>query len=239
MTWVRIDDQFFNHHKVMELTNQAKLLFVASLCHANAQLTDGFVSGGAARALAGSLGIPTKASKELVDAGFWHKQEAGYSIHDYLEYQLSAKQIRVERDKAKERMQRLRSGRGSGEQPPEQSGGVPPTGSPSPTPTPISTSSRSCLQVDVGHGSETENEKATDIAVRIDALLARSGKHPPPKRTAAIVKHASQHLDLATIDEAVGYLETLREPPRSQNYVVRVIADWAGQRGISFPPMSA
>lgn len=120
MPWVRIDDDFFNHRKVLELSLPAKTVFIAGLCHCNSQLTDGFVSAGAARSIVGSLGAPQKVLKELVDAGMWHKRGDGFDVHDYLHYQPPAKQILEERAKAKERMRSVRSRRRSEGSSPEQ-----------------------------------------------------------------------------------------------------------------------
>jgi len=120
--WVQLDDRFFHHHKVMALNPHPKLLFIAGLTHCADQLTDGFISNGAAKAICGLIGVPAASIKPLVDAGLWHKRQDGYDVHDYLEYQMSAEQIRSNRAKNADRVQswrRSRKGNDPGDKPGE------------------------------------------------------------------------------------------------------------------------
>lgn len=184
MAWVRIDDDFFNHRKVLDLSLAAKTVFIAALCHCNSQLTDGFISTGAARSIVGSLGAPQKTIKELVDVGMWHKRADGFDVHDYLHYQPPAQQILAERAKAKERMQRLRHGRSSpdvrGEQQAELHLEVPPTGSPSPkSHTPNSQSSvppplsRQALDDDDREDLERPGDTPSPHDLAVEAIVQR------------------------------------------------------------------
>lgn len=109
MGWVRIEDSFFRHRKVVDLSVPAKALFLAGLCRASEQLTDGFLSIGAVRAMVGELGISTKTPAELVASGMWHKTDGGYDIHDYLDYQPSAESERRRRDQVSRRVQQHRA----------------------------------------------------------------------------------------------------------------------------------
>lgn len=95
MSWVRLDDGFADHPKIVGLTDAAFRLHITSLCYAARHLTDGAVP----RRAIDRLGItqPAKRARELVDAGLWEVTDDGWSIHDYLEYQPSAEHIRQER----------------------------------------------------------------------------------------------------------------------------------------------
>lgn len=97
MPWVKLDDQFFAHPKVVEVSNEAKLLYLAGLTYCAGQLTDGRIGRGALRAVAASLGLDPALAVELVGVGLWSATEAGYAVHDYLEYQPSAEQVRAQR----------------------------------------------------------------------------------------------------------------------------------------------
>jgi hypothetical protein len=111
MPYVKIEDGIFRNPKVVQVSSQAKLMYVASICYAGSSLTDGFVPSNVARMLAAEVGIgySPKTARELVSAGLWDETDGGYQIHDYLEHNTSSQQVRAKRDAAKERMQRSRS----------------------------------------------------------------------------------------------------------------------------------
>jgi hypothetical protein len=97
MTWVKLDDQFFAHPKVIDLPKDAKLLYLAGLTHCAAQLTDGALSGGAVRAITALVDVDRSVTQQLVDAGLWEVTEAGYAVHDYLKYNRTGEQVKAER----------------------------------------------------------------------------------------------------------------------------------------------
>lgn len=109
--WVKIDDQFYAHPKLIAAGPLAKCLFVDALCYANQYLTDGFIPATVALQISMPLAQYTDAAAvitRLVDAGLWHKIDGGYQIHDYLDYNPSREHVLRERAAAKERMQRVR-----------------------------------------------------------------------------------------------------------------------------------
>ena len=110
VTWVRIDDTFPEHPKVVGLSAVAFRLHVAAICYASRNLTDGFIPLGAVRTLPG--GTPNRA-KELADAGLWITDGPGWQLHDYLDYNRSRGDVEAERDTAKDRMKRVRNGKRS------------------------------------------------------------------------------------------------------------------------------
>lgn len=65
--------------------------YVASICYANLNRTDGFLP---ALALNGFVHAKQRnVVKALTGAGLWHDAEGGYVIHDYLKHQASSEQI--------------------------------------------------------------------------------------------------------------------------------------------------
>lgn len=109
MPWVRVDDCFADHPKVVAAGPMASWLYVCGLTYSARLLTDGFIPVGQVRKLADLDGAMELAEK-LVTVGLWKRVENGFQINDYLEYNPSAEKVRADRKAAQERMQRLRSG---------------------------------------------------------------------------------------------------------------------------------
>lgn len=106
MTWVKLDDSFYEHLKVMRLCSRALRLYVFALCYSARNETNGHVPEAAIKRLMGSPALAV----ELVVAGLWHENETGWTIHDYLKYNPSARQLEQRRREAKRRMAQLRKG---------------------------------------------------------------------------------------------------------------------------------
>ena len=124
MAWVRLDEDFASHPKVVEAGPLGIALQVAALCYCNRHLTDGRVPRATARSLLDFEGIavvdgmrgddvePDYVIGLLVDAGLWHTPghdcpscpaiERGYMIHDYLEQQPSREDVLRRREQAAE-----------------------------------------------------------------------------------------------------------------------------------------
>lgn len=84
MSWVRIDDLFPEHPKVVGLSDAAFRAYIEGLCYANRHLTDGVIP---ARVLE-RMGVGAEVAGELVEARLWHEAGSGaYAIHDYASYQ--------------------------------------------------------------------------------------------------------------------------------------------------------
>ena len=107
MPWARLDDAFYTHRKVLDVSPSARWLYVAALCYCNQNLTDGVLSVAAAESV-GMIRQPRSAIAELVKAGLWQRHPDGYEVHDYLKYQLSRQQILAARKAALERQSRRR-----------------------------------------------------------------------------------------------------------------------------------
>ena len=103
MTWVRIDDSFPNHPKIIGLSDGAFRLYITALCYSNAYLTDGIVPQKTIKKLSNSRHISA-----LIDANLWEKCGDDIIILGYEEYQFTKEKVETERKKAAERMNRSR-----------------------------------------------------------------------------------------------------------------------------------
>lgn len=94
--WLRIDDVFPEHPKIIGLTDKAFRMHLTGMCYAARYQTDGSVPKG----IASRWGTATV--RELVSAGLWEAVGDAYEIHDYLDYNPSRVEIdRVSQKKAK------------------------------------------------------------------------------------------------------------------------------------------
>ena len=91
MAWVKVDDGFPDHPKVLVLTLAAQGLWLAGLCYANRHRTDGQLPSGFLRRVGDDSAWT--AAEELVAVGLWHETAAGWEIHDYADYQSTKEQI--------------------------------------------------------------------------------------------------------------------------------------------------
>ena len=112
MGWVRLDDNFADHPKVIALSDTAFRLYIEALCYSNRQLTDGFIP----------MAVYLKLSKNddadyLIEAGLWESVHRtitgssvtnGYQIRSYTEYQPTREKVEEKREQAKERLRRYR-----------------------------------------------------------------------------------------------------------------------------------
>jgi hypothetical protein len=108
MPWVRFDDQFPWHLKVSRLSDAAFRLHTSAVCWSSRHLTDGQIPHDGLRDVAPRVRQPMKAADELVSVGLWRTEEAGWIIHDYLDYQPSAAEVRAKRKAATERKRQSR-----------------------------------------------------------------------------------------------------------------------------------
>lgn len=129
MPWVRIDEDFVQHPKVVQVGPFGVALQVAALCYANRNLTDGFVPYGAVRMLLdfnrigenigekvelwSEVGAMNIASR-LVEAGLWEEVEDGFQIHDFEDYQPSRQDVLAEREKTRDRVAKHRAAKRKG-----------------------------------------------------------------------------------------------------------------------------
>lgn len=143
MSWVRIDDAMPDKPKVRHVGPLGQALHVAGICYSARHLTDGFLPESAIPTL---IDLKPRELKALVAKmlevapsqtnPLWHRQQGGYQIHDYLEYNPNRSAVLAERDRAKQRM----FGKRSGNVPANKRGTSP---APDPDPDPRSTTAPS------------------------------------------------------------------------------------------------
>jgi len=112
LSWLKIDDKFVRHPKVMGLSDKAFRLHVAALCSCAEMLTDGYVSEREAKMLAPVVGTTSwkRYVHELIHAGLWLVEPHGWSIKDYLDYNPSALKVKEQRARNAERQRQHRNG---------------------------------------------------------------------------------------------------------------------------------
>lgn len=121
MPWAKIDDQYTDHPKLVQVGPLGMALHIAAICYCARYLTDGFIPEAMMSRLINFDGIVIEddngvtnavshkqITKELTSVGLLEKVKGGYFIHDYLEYNPSGDQIKAERAANKERQKRFR-----------------------------------------------------------------------------------------------------------------------------------
>lgn len=102
MPWGRLDDTFYDHPKTVEAIRLGGLaavgLHVMAWSYSNRHGTNGFISDG-------WVGRRTRLAEALVNArkdpggeGMWERVEGGYQIHDFLEFNPSAEEVRAAKE---------------------------------------------------------------------------------------------------------------------------------------------
>lgn len=93
MAWVKLDDKFRVHPKLLAVSPVAGWLWVCALGYCNDHFTDGAVPGRGLIGVAPTIRNPLRYAEELVKAGLWATTESGWQIHDYHDYQPTAEEV--------------------------------------------------------------------------------------------------------------------------------------------------
>lgn len=98
MSWVKLDDQFPEHPKVMAVGPLGLALHVSGICYSSRQLTDGFIPASAVARLTDIKGsVLKKTTARVVAAGLWEESPGGFMVHDYLKYNPSRADVLAKR----------------------------------------------------------------------------------------------------------------------------------------------
>lgn len=208
MSWIKLDDQFPDHTKVMACGPAAGWLYVCGLCYCGRMLTDGFIPQGQVRKLA-DLDNPLELAARLVEHGLWERVKDGFLIHDYLEYNPSRQQVMAERGAAKERMKKNRNGSSPEVQPniTRTSQELPPQFSfPVPVPLPLP---ESHTQTIVGGGGESPRACPREAAAAL----------PPPPLDDLLHSLGGKGFTAAEIERARSEVLSRVPPP--------IVTNWA------------
>lgn len=173
MAWVKVDDGFPDHPKVLVLTLAAQGLWLAGLCYANRHRTDGQLPSAFLRRVGDEAAWA--AAEELVAVGLWHETATGWEIHDYADYQSTKDQIEAVAAK------RAAAGKRGGQANAKQTRSNLLDGC-----LPVASTRRSKTEAE----EEVEEEVEEEPALRAGSARARSASHDAPKkkRTPATTK---------------------------------------------------
>ena len=108
MTWFKVDDSFYDHPKVVDLSMAARGLWVTAGSYCGRHLTDGHITRKRVRALAGRSAAQVR---ELIDAGLWTvcaEHTDCLIFHDWESMQPTKESEQKRRDEAAERKRRSR-----------------------------------------------------------------------------------------------------------------------------------
>ena len=101
MPWFRIEDAFHSHPKVKQAGNAATGLWVRCGTWSAAYLTDGFIPDQTVREFGNRREIDA-----LLASRLWLPGDNGVVMPDYLDYNPSAEQVRLQRKRDTERKRR-------------------------------------------------------------------------------------------------------------------------------------
>lgn len=111
MPWVKVDDSFYSHPKVVTAGVEATGLYIMALTYSSHHLTDGHVPAAWVAQMVGKRAA--KLGEALVNAGagsyehgLWEVNGTGWVIHDYLDFNPSRAQVENKRRKDSERKAR-------------------------------------------------------------------------------------------------------------------------------------
>jgi hypothetical protein len=94
--WLRLDDRFATHPKVVKAGPMALALQIRAICYASQNLTDGFLPLELLPMLTYDLPAPKEGDWpiNMVQFGLWEFAQDGYRIHDYLQWNVSQKEYK-------------------------------------------------------------------------------------------------------------------------------------------------
>lgn len=109
MAWVRIDDEYGDHPKIIIAGPIASAIQTRSICYCNRHLTDGFLPDDIVPSIVAwvnshleKLGVPPEKRNInwpalMIKNGLWERADGGYNIHDYLDYNPTKEQVLAKR----------------------------------------------------------------------------------------------------------------------------------------------
>lgn len=97
MAWLKIDDRVRTHPKIVQAGPAAAWFWFCGICYCREHLTDGLILDAMLPTLAPGLAGWKKCATTLVATGLWHRVEAGYMVHDFLEWNPSRATVESQR----------------------------------------------------------------------------------------------------------------------------------------------
>ena len=97
MAWLKIDDRVRTHPKIVEAGPVAAWFWFCGICYCREHLTDGFIADKMLSTLVPGAPSWKRPAAALVAAGLWHREERGYRVHDFLEWNPSRAEVEAQR----------------------------------------------------------------------------------------------------------------------------------------------
>ena len=105
MSWIKLDDQWMDHPKIIRAGRDARDMWLASITWCAKHLTDGVFPENLLPALAISAGVDIANVKQiarvLLGVCLWDACENGYKVHDYLDYNPTKEQALANKEARK------------------------------------------------------------------------------------------------------------------------------------------
>lgn len=105
MSWIKLDDQWMDHPKIIAAGRDARDMWLASLTYCSKHLTDGYFNKKLLPSLAVMAGLDVANCQDfasvLLEVGLWDATDNGYTVHDYLVYNPSKEQALATRNARK------------------------------------------------------------------------------------------------------------------------------------------
>ena len=105
MSWVKLEDGFYDHPKVLATSNAAIGLYCKALTYCGKHLTDGVISAAIVTRFLGGTDTETE---ELCRNSLWSRGAESFRITHYLTYQMSSKYVKKEKKRVRNSMRVLR-----------------------------------------------------------------------------------------------------------------------------------
>lgn len=102
MSWLKVDDSFQAHRKVLRIPKTMRLEALGAWVLAGAWTAHAELDGEIPEYVVEELHIPAYITEELVRVGLWEKVDGGFQMHDYLDYNRSGEECREARQKHSE-----------------------------------------------------------------------------------------------------------------------------------------
>lgn len=102
----QVDPDFYDHPKVIGLSDAAVALWARAGSYSTAKLLDGFVPE---HALAMLSRTPDEAAAELVARGLWRRTKGGFRFHQWADRNLTRERVEADRKSDRDRKRRTRS----------------------------------------------------------------------------------------------------------------------------------
>jgi len=179
MAWVKLDDHFPDHPKIVSAGPLGAWLYVAGLCYCNRLLTNGFIPVSQVARLSPHREDqdirdgPDRLAQRLCALGLWVEAErkgvSGFVVHDFLKYQPSKRQVMTERAKTAIRQGRFRNGHRNAASNGVSNGG----GNAAPDPVPDPVPQREKTSPSLVSRNVLSSAPARDVAERAGRLIER------------------------------------------------------------------